>query len=103
MTLGNPILIGIYSLALLSIGAAIGVRWGHSAHTAIWMVLIGAVLMVIHDMLTGIVLFLSAAAWASRNQYSRNLRTTSMQDATGQLTPTPTLNGRPNAKARETD
>jgi uncharacterized protein (DUF697 family) len=51
MQLGHPILIAIYSFSLLSIGAAIGARWGQSPHMAIWMAVLGSGLMVAHDML----------------------------------------------------
>lgn len=48
MELGNPFLIAIYSFSLLSIGAAIGARWGHSPHVAIWMVVLSAGLRLTH-------------------------------------------------------
>jgi len=81
MQLGSPLLIAIYSLALLSIGAAIGARWGHSPRVAIWMVVLGAGLMVVHDMLTcSIVLFVSTA-WALRASRERELRETNERDA----------------------
>jgi len=103
MTLGNPFLIGIYSAALLSIGAAIDARWGHSAHAAIWMVLIGAGLMVVHDMLTGLIFFFASIAWASRNRYPRDLNTTPTQASIEQVKPTRNLKSRSKAHARETD
>ena len=37
MQLANPLLIGVYSFALLSIGAAIGAWWGHSPRVAVWV------------------------------------------------------------------
>jgi uncharacterized membrane protein YhaH (DUF805 family) len=80
MRLGSPFLIGIYSLALLSIGAAIGARWAHSPHTAAWMVLLGAVLMVVHDVLTGAIMFFVSAAWASRISRQRESSTTNTRE-----------------------
>jgi hypothetical protein len=49
MQLSNPLLIGVYSFALLLIGAPIGVWWGHSPREAVWIVVLGAVLMVAWD------------------------------------------------------
>ena len=66
MQLGHPILIAIYSFSLLSIGAAIGARWGHSPHMAIWMAVLGSGLMVAHDMLTCSIIFFVSTAWALR-------------------------------------
>ena len=48
VTLGNPILIFLYSLALLVSGGAIGIRWGASWHSMRFAVL-GAILMIVHD------------------------------------------------------
>ncbi len=81
LQLGHPILIVIYSLALLSIGAAIGARWGHSPHVAIWMVVLGAGLMVAHDMLSFSIIFLVSTAWALRASRERELQKTNEQDA----------------------
>lgn len=66
MKLGNPILIGVYSLALLAFGAAIGCRWGQTPHYVILMIVIGALLMVIHDLATGILIFRISMAWAQK-------------------------------------
>jgi hypothetical protein len=66
MRLGNPFLIGVYSLALLTFGAAIGGQWGKNPHTVILMVVIGAVLMVIHDLVTGILFFSISMKWARK-------------------------------------
>jgi hypothetical protein len=81
MQLGHPILIAIYSLALLSIGAGIGARWGHSPHVAIWMVVLGAGLMVAHDMLTCSIILLVSTAWALRASRVRELQKTNERDA----------------------
>ncbi len=74
LTLGNPFLIAIYCLALLLIGAAIGAQWGHAPHTAVWMAVLGAALMVAHDMLTGAIFFYVAAAWALRSSRQREVQ-----------------------------
>ena len=62
-TLGNPILITIYSIALLLIGCAIG-RWAHPPATALWLAIAGGVLMAIHDTATGVLWFWLTARWA---------------------------------------
>jgi thiamine pyrophosphate-dependent acetolactate synthase large subunit-like protein len=66
MRLGNPFLIGVWSLAMLAFGAAIGARWGHTVRDVICMVVIGALLMVIHDLVTGVLIFGTSMAWARR-------------------------------------
>jgi hypothetical protein len=62
-TLGNPILITVYSIALLLIGCAIG-RWAHPPATALWLAIAGGVLMAIHDTATGVLWFWLTARWA---------------------------------------
>lgn len=56
-TLGNPFLVFLYSLAILMFGCAIGVHWKATPCLAFCMTTIGAVLMVIHDLATGILGF----------------------------------------------
>jgi len=63
MRFGNPVLIFLYSLALLLIGCAAGIWWHRSPSMAVSMALLGAVLMVIHDALTALLMFLGAAVW----------------------------------------
>jgi hypothetical protein len=60
MQLSKPLLLGACSLALLSIGAGIGAHWGHYPHVAVWMVVLGAVLMIAHDTGTARLLLHSA-------------------------------------------
>jgi hypothetical protein len=55
MQLANPALIFIYSLVLLLIGCAIGMHWSKSPGTAILIAICAALLMVIHDLLTGFI------------------------------------------------
>jgi hypothetical protein len=62
-TLGNPILIMVYSTALLLIGCAIG-RWAHPPATALWLAIAGGALMAIHDTAAGVLWFWLSARWA---------------------------------------
>lgn len=103
MKLGNPLLIGIYSLALLLIGAAIGARWGHSPHTAVWMAVLGAALMVAHDMLTGAIFFLVSAAWALRSSRQREIQARKLQEhvAQSELQHIAKVSGRNRTKRRD--
>jgi hypothetical protein len=55
MQLANPALIFIYSLVLLLFGCAIGMHWSKSPGTAIWIAVSAALLMVIHDLITGFI------------------------------------------------
>jgi membrane protein YdbS with pleckstrin-like domain len=55
ISLGHPVLIFIYSLALLLIGCAIGMHWYQSRASAIWIAVAAASLMVVHDMFTGLI------------------------------------------------
>ena len=55
ITLGHPVLIFIYSLVLLLIGCAIGMHWYQARACAIWIAVAAAVLMVVHDMFTGLI------------------------------------------------
>jgi len=50
ISLGNPVLIFVYSVALLLIGCAIGMHWYQSRASAIWIAVAAAALMVVHDM-----------------------------------------------------
>ena len=63
-TLGNPVLIIIYSAALLLIGTAIGMHWAHASATALLLAIGGSVLMAVHDMAIGIMWFWLTARWA---------------------------------------
>jgi predicted phosphodiesterase len=81
LQLGNPFLIAIYSLALLLIGAAIGARWGCNPHVAVWLVVLGAALMVAHDMLSFSIIFLVSTAWALRASRKREVAAASTPPA----------------------
>jgi len=79
LRLGNPFLIAIYSLALLLIGAAIGARWGCNPHLAAWLVVLGAALMVAHDMLSYSIIFFVSTAWALRASRKREIAASTPQ------------------------
>jgi len=63
-TLGNPLLIVIYSAALLLIGSAIGMHCQNTPATARGLAIAGGVLMAVHDTVTGILWFWLTARWA---------------------------------------
>ena len=54
VTLGHPILIFLYSLALFLLGAGIGIRFGAS-WSAMKIAALGAILMIVHDWVAAIV------------------------------------------------
>ena len=54
ISLGHPVLIFIYSFALLLIGCGIGMCSYQSRGSAIWIAVAGAALMVVHDTFTGL-------------------------------------------------
>jgi len=68
--LGHPVLIFIYSLALLLIGCAIGMHWHQSRSTAIWIAISGAVLTVIYESISGFIWCRFTAAWIRKNRRS---------------------------------
>ena len=70
-TLGNPILIMVYSTALLFIGCAVGMHWAHTPATALWLCIAGGLLMAVHDTATGVLWFWLTARWA-RSMIQRN-------------------------------
>jgi hypothetical protein len=63
-TLGNPLLIAVYSAALLLIGCAVGMHWAHTPATALWLAIAGGLLMAVHDTAMGILWFWLTARWA---------------------------------------
>ena len=65
VTLGNPILLFLYSLAILLFGCAIGLHWEATPGVASCLAALGALLMVIHDLATGAVWFWVIAKAAS--------------------------------------
>jgi hypothetical protein len=71
VTLGNPFLIFIYSLALLLIGCAIGIHWRTSPCVAVCLALLGALLTVIHDTATGFLFFWTFSKMQARGQRSQ--------------------------------
>ena len=81
LQLGNPFLVAIYSLALLLIGAAIGARWDCKPHVAVWLVVLGAALMVAQDILSYSIIFFVSTAWASRANRKREVAAASTPQA----------------------
>jgi hypothetical protein len=63
VTLGHPILIIIYSTALLLTGCGVGIHWNHTLPTALWLCIAGGILMAAHDLATGFVWFWLTAKW----------------------------------------
>jgi hypothetical protein len=61
--LGNPFLIFLYSLALLLLGDAFGMKWHGNPNRAVAVALLAAVLMVIHDTCTALLWMWAAAKW----------------------------------------
>lgn len=57
LTLANPFLIFLYSLALLVFGCAIGLYWKAHPGVALCLTAVGALLTVIHDLATGLYWF----------------------------------------------
>jgi hypothetical protein len=60
-TLGHPVLIFLYSTALFFIGSSVGRHWIHAS--AFWLSITGGLLMVVHDLFTGILMFVISARW----------------------------------------
>lgn len=69
-TLGNPVLIFIYTFSVLLLGCAIGAHW-HFSGAALGLVVAAAVLMAIHDLATGILWCWITAKWM-RTVYKNN-------------------------------
>lgn len=73
-TLGHPILITLYSAALLLIGCGLGVRFNHSLPTALWLCVAGGVVMAAHDLATGVLWFWLTATWVRSVTIQRDKR-----------------------------
>jgi hypothetical protein len=74
VTLGHPILIAIYSMALLFIGCGVGVRFSHTLPTALWLCAAGSILVAVHDLATGFVWFWLTAKWVRSVMIQRDKR-----------------------------
>lgn len=55
--LGHPVLILMYSIALLLLGCAIGLFWKATPSVAFCMAGLAALLMVVHDIAMGVLWF----------------------------------------------
>jgi hypothetical protein len=62
-TLSHPLLVAIYSTALLFIGCGVGVHWAHALPTARRICIAGGIFLVAHDLATGLVWFYLTAKW----------------------------------------
>ena len=74
VTLGHPILITIYSVALLLIGCGVGVHLHHALPTALWLCVAASVLVAAHDLATGFVWFWLTARWVRSVMIQRDKR-----------------------------
>jgi hypothetical protein len=73
-TLANPILVTLYSAALLLIGCGVGVRFHRSLPTALWICGAASILTAIHDLTTGLVWFWLTAKWVRSMMIQRDRR-----------------------------
>lgn len=71
-SLGNPLLIFLYSLAILLLGCAVGLHWKGAPGTACWVAALGALFMVIHDIAMGVFWFWAAATMFAKTQRGRS-------------------------------
>jgi hypothetical protein len=62
-SLAHPLLVAIYSTALLFIGCGVGVHWANALPTARRICIAGGIFMVAHDLATGLVWFYVTAKW----------------------------------------
>jgi hypothetical protein len=74
VTLGHPILIALYSAALLLIGCGVGVHLNHTLPTALWLCFAGGIFMAAHDLVLGFVWFWLTARWVHSVMIQRNNR-----------------------------
>ena len=73
-TLGHPILITLYSAALLLIGCGVGVRFHQSLPRALWICGAASILVAVHDLATGFVWFWLSATWVRSVMIQRDKR-----------------------------
>lgn len=64
LSLANPFLVFVYSLAILLVGCAIGMHWKGSPELALSLVIGGATAMVIHDLVSGFLMFWATTKFA---------------------------------------
>ena len=65
---GNPVLILLYSLALLLFGCAIGLCWSAAPSTAITIAVLASVLAVVHDTMMALISLWAARVWIRANR-----------------------------------
>lgn len=64
MKLGHPLLIVLYSFALLLLGCAVGSYWRPTPSKAIGFAIAGSFCTMIHDTMVSVVWFGIAAKWS---------------------------------------
>jgi len=74
VTLGHPILITLYSTALMLVGCAVGVHWNQTLPTALWLCVAGGTVMAAHDLALGFFWFWLTARWVHSVVIQRNDR-----------------------------
>jgi hypothetical protein len=65
---GSPVLIFIYSSALLLFGCAIGLYWSAAPSTAITIAILASVLAVVHDTMMALISLWAARVWIRANR-----------------------------------
>lgn len=71
VSLGNPFLILLYSLALLSLGCTLGLHWRTTPCVAWFLTAITALLVVAHDMAMGMLWVMVTARLFKAEQNGR--------------------------------
>jgi multisubunit Na+/H+ antiporter MnhB subunit len=72
VSLGNPLLILIWSLAMLLLGCVIGMHWKATPGTAFCVAAVGAILMVLHDLGMGLLWFVASAKLLDNARHDRS-------------------------------
>lgn len=71
VSLGNPFLIFVWSMAMLSLGCAIGIHWHATPGIAFCAAAVGAIFMVLHDLGMGLLWFSVSAKMFSKAQKAK--------------------------------
>lgn len=72
VTLANPLLIFVWSLAMLLLGCAIGLHWRTTPGMALCIAALGAALMVLHDLGMSLVWFTVTAKLLAKARHDRS-------------------------------
>jgi len=65
VSLSNPVLLAMGSIAMCLFGVAIGVHWSRNPGVAVWIALSAGLLMVLHDLLVSLIWFGIAMKWTN--------------------------------------